>query len=292
MTTVGTARFTYSLTQDWAKLPEGETFGVVSAVATDSQDRVYVFQRKDPPVVVFDRDGNYQSSWGSGVIADPHGIYIADDTVYLTDRADSVGVKFTLGGRPLQVLGQRGVHSDTGCEKPGDLVPRAAGPFNYPTELVPGPSGDLYVSDGYRNSRVHRFAGDGRLIASWGEPGKTDPNQFHLPHSLLVGQDGKVYVCDRENSRIQVFSAEGEYLTMWTDIQRPTDVSVDRDGVFYVSELALDGSPSRVSVLDGAGKVLSRWDSRSAHGLWADSRGDIYLALTGDKSVDKYVRQN
>ena len=291
MTTVGAGKYTYSLSQDWAKLPGGETFGVVSAVATDSQDRVYVFQRKDPPVVVFDRDGNHLSSWGSGVIADPHGIYITDDTVYLTDREDSVAVKFTLDGRPLQVLGQRGVHSDTGCEKPGDLVPRAAGPFNYPTELVPGPSGDLYVSDGYRNSRVHRFADDGRLIASWGEPGKTDPNQFHLPHSLLVGRDGKVYVCDRENSRIQVFSAEGEYLTMWTDIQRPTDVSVDRDGVFYVSELALDGSPSRVSVLGGTGSVLSRWDSRSAHGLWVDSRGDIYLALTGDKSVDKYVRQ-
>ncbi len=291
MTTVGTGKHSYTLVQDWAKLPQGEEFGVVSAIATDSQDRVYAFQRKDPPVLVFDRDGGYLNSWGSGVITDPHGIYIADDIVYVTDRSDSVALRFTLEGKPLQVLGNRGVHSDTGCERAGDLVPRASGPFNYPTELVPSPSGDLYVSDGYRNSRVHRFSGDGQLIASWGDPGKTEPNQFHLPHSILVGNDGLVYVCDRENSRIQVFSADGKFVTMWTDIQKPTDISVDGDGVFYFSELATDESPPRVSVLDREGNVLARWNSRSGHGLWVDSRGDIYLALTSDMSVDKYVRQ-
>lgn len=290
MTTVGTGTHNYELIKDWARLPEGDTFAVVSAVATDSQDRVYVFQRKDPPVVVFDRDGRYLDCWGSRAITDPHGLYIAGDIVYLTDRADSVALTFTLDGKPLSILGKRGVHSDTGCERPMDLVPRAAGPFNYPTELVPAPSGDLYASDGYRNSRVHRFTGDGRLISSWGEPGKTEPNQFHLPHSVLVDPGGRVYVCDRENSRIQVFTAEGQYLTMWTDVHKPTDVSL-HEGVFYVSELADEGSPPRISLFDDQGRLLARWQSRSAHGLWADSRGDIYLALTQDKSVDKYVRQ-
>ena len=291
MTTVGTGKFTYRLIQDWAKLPPGDTFAAVSAVATDSQDRVYVFQRKDPPVLVFDRDGNYLSSWGIGAITDPHGFNIADDIAYVTDREDEVAVKFTLDGKPLQVLGQRGVHSDTGCERPGDLVPRAAGPFNYPTEMVLAPSGDLYVSDGYRNSRVHRFSADGHLIASWGEPGKAGPNQFHLPHSVLVTQDGRVYVCDRENSRVQVFSADGEYIEMWTDLHRPQDIARDGDGLFYICEAEVDSSPPRVCVLDSGGNVLARWDSRSAHGLWVDSRGDIYLALVGDMSVDKYVRQ-
>ena len=291
MTTVGTDKYTYELVQDWAKLPQGWTFGLVSAVATDSQERVYIFQRIDPPVVVFDRQGNYLSSWGSGVITDPHGFNISEDVIYVTDRADSVALKFTLEGKPLQVIGKRGVHSDTGCENPGDLVLRAAGPFNYPTEMVPAPSGDLYVSDGYRNSRVHRFNKDGQLINSWGEPGKDAANQFHLPHSILVGPDGRVYLCDRENSRIQVFSPDGRFIAMWTDIHRPTDISVDNEGVFYVSELEANGDTSRVSVLDGGGRVLARWDSRSAHGLWVDSDGDIYLALSGDKSVDKYVRK-
>ena len=291
MATVGSGKYTYRLSQDWARLPAGEVFGVVSAVATDSLDRVYVFQRKDPPVLVFDRDGNYLSSWGTGAITDPHGFFIADDTAYLTDREDSVAEVFTLDGKPLQVLGRRGVHSDTGCESPGEVVPRAAGPFNYPTELVPSPWGDLYVADGYRNSRVHRFSGGGHLISSWGEPGKTGPNQFHLPHSILVGQDERVYVCDRENSRVQIFSADGEYIAMWTDMRRPLDIAVDRDGVFYISQRPEDGVRPQVSVLDNTGAVLARWESRSAHGLWVDSRGDIYLALTGDMSVDKYERQ-
>ena len=291
MPTVGSGKYTYSVIEEWAKLPQGETFGNVSAVATDSQDRVYAFQRKDPPVLIFDREGRFLGSWGMGAFNNPHGIYIANDIVYLTDREDSVALKYTLDGKPLQVLGQRGVHSDTGCQNAGDLVPRAAGPFNYPTELVPSPSGDLYVSDGYRNSRVHRFSSEGRLITSWGEPGKTAPNQFHLPHSIIVGPDGRVYVCDRENSRIQIFSGDGHYVAMWTDIHRPLDISVDRDGVFYVSEAAVNGSTARVSVLDGSGTVLARWDSRGGHGSWVDSRGDIYLSI-GEGGLDKYVRQS
>ena len=85
---------------------------------------------------------------------------------------------------------------------------RASGPFNYPTEMVLGPSGDIYVSDGYRNSRVHRFSADGRLIDSWGEPG-TGSGEFNLSHAVAVSPDGRVYVCDRENSRLQVFTQDG-----------------------------------------------------------------------------------
>ncbi len=264
---------------------------MVSAVATDSQDRVYAFQRKDPPIVVFDRAGNYLSSWGNGAFLFAHGISISNDIVYLTDRDSSVCLIYTLDGKPVQMLGRHGVHSDTGCERPGDLVPRAAGPFNYPTELVPDPAGDLYVSDGYRNARVHRFSPDGHLKFSWGEPGKTAPNQFHLPHSLLV-HAGRVYVCDRENHRLQVFTTEGQYLTMWTDIQRPMDISVDQDGILYVSEGSVDSSSARVSVLNTEGAVLARFDCRGpGHGSWVDAHGDIYVGLSNPGGVDKYVRQ-
>ena len=138
MTQVGTGKYRYELIQDYARLPAGESFGLVSRVAVDSQDRVYVFQRKNPPVVVFDRDGKYLNSWGIGAVKDPHGLRIVNDLAYITDREDSVAVIYTLDGKPLQVIGRRGVHSDTGCEKPGALVPRAAGPFNYPTEMAPG----------------------------------------------------------------------------------------------------------------------------------------------------------
>jgi DNA-binding beta-propeller fold protein YncE len=265
---------------------------VVSSLATDSEDRVYVFQRKDPPIVIFDPDGNYLGAWGHGAITLPHGFSIVDDIVYLTDREDSVCLKYTLDGKPLQILGQRGVHSDTGCENPGDLVPRAAGPFNFPSEMFPSPTGDLYVSDGYRNCRIHRFSPDGQLIASWGVPGKGGPGQFHLPHSILVDQENLLYVCDRENSRIQVFTGDGEFTAMWTDMTRPNDISEGKDGNFYVAESSLQGSKPRISVRDRQGRVIAAWESRSAHGLWADSQGNVYLALTGAKSVDKYLRQN
>ncbi len=240
-------------------------------------------------MVVFNRDGEFLTSWGNGSFVFPHGFYIADDIVYVTDRDTSVCIMYTLDGKPIQMLGRHGVHSDTGCETPGDLVPRAAGPFNYPSELAPAPSGDLYVSDGYRNARVHRFSAEGHLKSSWGQPGKTDPGEFHLPHSLLVGGDGKVYVCDRENHRIQVFSADGEFQAIWTDIQRPMDISQDQDGVLYVSEGSADELPPRVSVLDRQGSVLSRFECRGGHGSWVDANGDIYVATP--QGVDKFARR-
>lgn len=288
--TVGTDKLTYELAQDFPKLPDGEDFAVVSTVATDSQNNLYVFQRKDPPVVVFDSDGNYLNAWGHGAFNSPHGMSINDDVVYLTDRDDSVAVAFTLEGTPLMVLGERGVHSDTGCENPGDLVSRAAGPFNYPTEIVKGPFGSIYVSDGYRNSRIHKFTDGGELINSWGTPGSSEPGEFHLPHSLMVDDDEKVYVCDRTNRRIQIFYSEGEFITEWTGMGGPNDIVQGTDGLFYICEQEADGNPPYVTIRDGEGEVLARWGIRHAHGIWVDSQGDIYVGLTTSRSVDKYVR--
>lgn len=287
MTIVGSGSYRYEVVEGWATLPDDWTFGGVSAVATDSQDRVYAFQRKDPPILVFDKNGTFLSSWGTSTFADPHGINIVDDVIYVTDRNDHVALKFTLDGRPLMVLGTRGQPSDTGATKDIELPPRSAGPFNKPTEMMVAPSGDLYVSDGYRNSRVHRFSSQGALIDSWGQPGKEAPGEFHLPHSLWVDRQSQVYVCDRENSRIQVFTAAGKFLSQWRDIHKPTDIYFDAQEIAYVSEQR----PS-ISVLEKSGKVLARFDTAaSGHGLWVDSVGDIYLASVGARTLIKYVRQ-
>ena len=124
MTTVGAGKYTYNYIQDWAKLPQGQSFHTVSAVATDSQDRVYAFQRGEPPVLVFDREGKYLSSWGNGNFVNPHGIFIKDDIVYVTDREGSMAMKYTLDGKPLQLIGTLGEYSDTGCEVAGEVAPR------------------------------------------------------------------------------------------------------------------------------------------------------------------------
>lgn len=283
------AEYTYELVRDFCKLPAGQSFGLVSRVAADAQDRIYVFQRKDPPVVVFDRDGKYLGAWGSGEVTDPHGLKIVDDTVYTTDRSDSVAKSFTLDGKPLMELGRRGVHSDTGKVESW-LVERAAGPFNHPTEMIRHPNGDIYVTDGYRNARVHRFTGDGTLKASWGDPGQ-GPGQFHLPHSIAFDDAGKLYVADRSNKRIQIFTPEGQFLGQWTGMGGPNDISRGRDGNFYIAEQEDDGKPAQVCVRDAQGKVLARMDSRHVHGIGVDSHGDIYAGLTQDRSVDKYVRK-
>jgi DNA-binding beta-propeller fold protein YncE len=290
MTQLGTGNHTYELIRDFPKLPKGESFGMISRVATDSQDRVYVFQRKDPPVVVFDREGKYLGSWGNGAVKDPHGLKIVDDVVYTTDRTDSVAVSFTLDGRPLMVLGKRGVHSDTGCEKSPYIVLRAAGPFNHPTEMMPHPNGDIYVTDGYRNCRVHRFTRDGRLVGSWGTPGKTE-GTFHLPHSIAIDPDGKLYVADRSNKRVQIFSPDGDFIGMWTGMGGPNDITRGKDGTFYIAEQEDGDKPAYICIRDARGKELARLESRHIHGVGVDSRGDIYAGLTVDRSVDKFVRK-
>jgi len=291
MTQVGTGDYKYELIRDFPKLPQGQSFGMISRVATDAQDRVYVFQRKDPPVVVFDREGNYLGAWGSGEVRDPHGLKIVDGIVYTTDRSDSVVRSFTLEGKPVLQIGERGVHSDTGCVGSPWLAERAAGPFNHPTEMIAHPNGDIYVTDGYRNSRVHRFTTDGRLVKSWGTPGKAE-GEFHLPHSIAIDGDGKLYVADRSNKRIQIFSPDGDFLGMWTGMGGPNDITRGKDGNYYIAEQEDGDKPAYVCVRDAQGTVLVRMESRHVHGVGVDSRGDIYAGLTQDRSVDKFVRQS
>jgi DNA-binding beta-propeller fold protein YncE len=282
------AEYKYELIQDFCKLPAGENFGLVSRVAADDRDHIYVFQRKDPPVVVFDRDGKYLGAWGTGEVTDPHGLKIIGDTVYTTDRSDSIAKSFTLDGKVLMALGTRGQHSDTGHIE-NWLAERAAGPFNHPTEMIRHPNGDIYVTDGYRNARVHRFAADGGLKASWGAPGH-GPGQFHLPHSIAFNDAGKLYVADRANRRIQIFTPEGEFLGQWNGMGGPNDISRGKDGNFYIAEQEADGNPAYVAVRDPDGAVLARMASRHVHGIGVDSHGDIYAGLTQDRSVDKFVR--
>ena len=287
---VGTGKYQYELVENFAKLPEGESFGLISRLTTDSQGRLFVFQRKDPAVLIFDRDGNFVKSWGHGEFKRAHGFKIVDDLVYVTDQTDNVAMIYTLDGKLIKQLGTRGQASDTGCEDWHNLPLRAAGPFNHPTELMPGPSGDLYVTDGYRNSRVHRFSKDGELIQSWGQPGKSAPGEFHLPHTMAIAPDGQLYVSDRANCRVQIFSPDGKFIGMWTGMGGPNDMALDKDGIFYLLEQATDASKPSVSVRDGNGAVLTRWEMPHAHGMGIDSSGNIYVGRTKELRVDKYVR--
>jgi DNA-binding beta-propeller fold protein YncE len=328
----------YELVEDWGQLPDGWRWGQVAGVAVDSEDNVHVFTRTEHPYMVFDKSGKLVDHWGEGVFGTAHGVCIVEnDAIFFIEHAAHVILKFDKNGRHRLTLGTRGVPADTGYTEeirepdvhndipggePGSRteavsmvngVAKPGGPFNQPTDLAVAPNGTIFISDGYRNCRVHKFSSDGELLMSWGQPGnarelrntKDKPGFFHTPHGIWV-HDDKVYVSDRENNRIQIFSSDGQFLDMWTGFLRPTKVYVDAEEVMYVSEL-----DDRVSILDLEGNVIGRLgpgheiggddEGRShapgmfygPHCIWVDSEGSILVGevLEGQR-LQKFARRS
>lgn len=297
---VGQGEFRYRARDDWARVPEGFRMGEVAGVAVDSADRVYVFNRSEHPVMVFSPEGAFLRSWGAGVFQRPHGISITpEDVVYCTDDDGQVVHAFTPEGNLLHTLGVRGRASDTGATGDFRTIRHSGPPFNVPTNVAFAPNGDVYVTDGYRNARVHHFSAAGELRRSWGEPG-TGPGQFRIPHGIVIDPAGRIYVADRENSRIQLFDLQGSFLGEWTGIARPCQAALDAAGRVFVAELgyragmwpgteppAPGATGGRVSVFGRDGALLARWgggedpkqpgDFFAPHDLCIDSRGDLYV---------------
>jgi peptidylglycine monooxygenase len=259
----------------WGVLPAGWTFGLISHVAVDSKDRVYFYQRKDPPILVFDRDGHFLTGWGDGRLRDAHGIYTgADDHLYVCNRDEHEVLKLTPEGRIVLTLGQRG-------------RPALQAPFNHPADVAVAPNGEIYVADGYGNSAIHRFSAEGKHLGSWGAPG-AGRGQFTTPHGIWIDRRERVLVADRENNRVQLFSPEGDYFGEWADLYHPMDIYADGGGTVYVT----DQIP-RITMYSPDGRILSRGRpvTMGAHGVWGDSRGNLYLAEVAVNQVTKLVRR-
>ena len=286
----GQGDYVYELDAGWGQLPDGWEFGDAVGVRVDSQDRVYVFNRGAHPIVVFDRAGTILGTWGEGLFTTPHGLDIVDDVVYCVDAGDHTVRAFSLDGQLRLTLGTPGVPSATGWAGRYDDLPGGP-PFSRPTNVAIGPGGDIYVSDGYANCKVHRFDREGVHLGSWGAAGR-GPGQFRLPHGICTAPDGSVRVGDRLNDRVQRFSPTGEYLGEWSDVRHPDDVYRDRDGVYFVAELGYaEAAPgdlgSRVTVRDADGRILSAWGDAgdpaapgnfvAPHCVCTDSHGDLYL---------------
>ena len=279
----------YRVVEGWGKLPDGFRFVEATAVAVDSRDQVFVYNRGDHPVMVFDREGRFLRSWGEGQTSRAHGITIGpDDAVWLTDDGNHTIRKYTPEGKLLLALGDP--------DRPS--AAHGGKPFNRPTHVALHPrTGEIFVSDGYGNSRVHKYDPAGRLLLSWGEPG-TDPGCFNIPHNIGTDADGLVYVADRENHRVQVFDDRGHFQTQLVNLHRPCGLYAERGhgGRLYVGELpshlavnaAVPNLGARVSVMSLKGDLLGRFGGRFAgeqpgefvapHGVALDSRGDVYVA--------------
>ena len=299
---LGAENYRYESVDGWANIPIP---GIASDVAVDSEDRVYVatrtkqvFDYYSGAILVFDRSGKFLRAFGGDRLRTPHHIWIsAEDEIYLSDSFDHVVRRYNTSGELLQVLGT-----------PGQAGMRGQ-PFNQPTSAVLAPrSGDIFVSDGYRQSRAHRFSKEGELKLSWGSgewleydfaifghdpPAGTGPGEFKLPHAITVDQNDRVYVMDRENHRIQLFDENGKYLEEWA-IKSPNQAVIDENRVMH------SASGGQVWLTAMSGEHMGSWGERGGedwqftggpHGLSIDSHGDIYVGQVGvENGLNKFAR--
>ncbi|MBN2240517.1 MAG: hypothetical protein JW712_12155 [Dehalococcoidales bacterium] len=318
----GEGNYTYELADWHAEYPDGWQPVEVNGLAIDSQDRVYALNTGEHPLTVFDPEtGKLLNEWGEGFFTHNHGAIITpEDIMYYADDGNHTVNKMTLEGKVIMTLGERDKPSDTGnvtVSEDGNplgvmeaiwTTKYGGHPFNGPTDVALDSKGNIYVSDGYGNARVHKFTPEGQLLKSWGEPGK-DVSEFVVPHAVAIDAQDRIFVADRHNNRIQIFDTEGRFLTEWTDCTLPTDIYIDEDQTVYVCDLV-----PQISIFDIEGNLLARWGNEGTteedplfvtlHAIVLDSKKNIYVgevmgrqagtpffATRRTRMIHKFIRQ-
>jgi DNA-binding beta-propeller fold protein YncE len=309
----------YAVEEGWAKLPAGRTWGSTSAVfpATDGA-HLWVGERCGEnictghddvdPVLLFDASGNVVRSFGKGMIVWPHGIFVdGENNVWIADARGAVGqgaeakghqvLKFSPEGELLMALGRAGV-AGSGRDA-----------FDQPSDVLVAPDGSIFVADGHGaggSNRIVKFAADGTYLLEWGTTGGEN-GEFRDPHALAMDSQGRLFVGDRANSRIQLFDQEGNHLATWTQFGRPSGIFIDADDVMYVAD-----SESNTARNPGwkrgirIGSARDGWvtafipdpeadpdnsGTSGAEGVAADARGNVYGAEVGPRRLTKYVQR-
>jgi DNA-binding beta-propeller fold protein YncE len=257
----------YRVMPGFFKVPKGAIAGEASAVAVNSKGHIFLFQRTKPMLAEYDGQGNFIQSIGDGLFAHPHGLRIdANDNLWTTDDGNHLVLKLDLAGNVLLVLGR----INTGAE--------ANWLFNKPADVAFAKNGDIYVADGYGNSRIVKFDRDGNFIKAWGKYG-TGIGEFNLPHTVAVDDQGRVYVGDRENQRIQIFDSDGKFIQQWTRIGYPYGLMITPDQHVWVA----DGGYDRIVELDQNGKTLGAFGEpghQPGQMAWAH-----FMAMGPDQSI-------
>ena len=252
--------------------PGGGAWGDTISVAADGAGSILVLRREDPPVLVFNREGELQDSWGDGLFPNNHSIDVDHEgNVWITDRTNNMVHKFTMDGQALLSLGTKGVTGDR------DSTDAFAGP----ADVAIAPNGDIYVLDG--NARIVHFSEDGSFIKTIGGVEGTGPGEFEGAHALALDAAGRLLVVDRQegarNPRIQVFDPYGRFIHEWTrlaGLAHPSGITIGGDGTVYISE-----SDDANLTLVRDGKVVE-WiaglEARAHNIVWDAGTGDLYLA--------------
>jgi peptidylamidoglycolate lyase len=272
----------YQVVHGWPQYPDGFSTREVAGVGVDSHGHVFVFHRGRRPILCLDPEtGRVLASWGDGMFGSAHGLALDNkDNVWVTDTVRHQVIKFSHDGELLMTVGAKDV--------PG-ADPRH---FNRPTDVAIAPNGDFWVADGYGNSRIVRFTAGGEYVTEWGVKGDK-PGEFDTPHGITLDKQGRVYVADRGNARIQVFEGNGKLLHVWKseELGRPWAVEVGPDGYLYVADGGdLHQQPeaferNRALKLDLNGNILATWGSFGsydgqfywAHDIAAGPKGEVYV---------------
>ena len=305
----------YRTLDDWAKLPDGRTWGSTSAVDVDRDGRsIWVAERCGanscatstlPPILKLDAAGHVVKSFGAGLFVTPHGIYVdRDGNVWITDASDGTNrtpgkghqvFKFNPEGKVLLTLGKAGV--------PGD----GRDTFNRPSDVVVAPNGDIFVADGHggdSNARIVKFSRDGRFIKTWGKKG-SGPGEFDTPHSIAMDSRGRLFVADLQNHRIQIFDQDGTYLTEWKQFGMPGGLFIDKNDVLYVADSL--SSPERHPGWIRGIRIGSARDGTvtafipdptpnvdpitAAEGVAADAAGNVYGAVVPAQRLQRHAKK-
>jgi len=303
----------------WGELPDDRQWGASSAIYPANDGRhMWVAERCGAnlcvdsdvdPVLLFDLEGNVVKSFGAGLSAWPHGIFVdADDNVWIADAVGYAPVpegwghvvyKFSPDGELLMTLGRKGVAGD------------GKDTFRKPNDVVVAPDGSIFVADGHgsgegqpANNRIVKFAPDGTYLMEFGTPGSGD-GEIDEPHALAMDSQGRLFVGDRGNSRVQIFDQQGNHLDTWTQFGRPSGLFIDADDILYVadSESNYRRNPGwkrgiRIgSVEDGFVDAFipdpepnqDESGTSGAEGVAVDAEGNVYGAEVGPRQVVKYV---
>jgi sugar lactone lactonase YvrE len=312
----------YRAIEGWANLPNGRTWGSTSAVEVDKDGTsIWVAERcgqnscagsNADPILKFDANGNLVKSFGAGMLLSPHGIHVdRDGNVWVTDCACTGDVashlhpnrghqvyKFSPAGELLLTLGKAG--GGKGKQF-----------FWQPNDVLVAPSGEIYVAEGHASddsatARILKFDKKGNLLATWGRKGKGH-GEFDQPHALAMDSRGRIFVGDRNNNRIVIIDQTGKWLDEWHQFSRPSGIYVDKDDVIYVADTESGSvNPARKDWKRGIriGSVkygivtafipdsnARATDTSGAEGVAVDSRGNIYGAEVGGRTLKRYVRK-
>jgi sugar lactone lactonase YvrE len=274
------------------RLPAGMNFRGTSGVAFNSKGHIFVIHRGPMSVMEFDPDGTFIRGFGDGLFERAHGLRIdAEDNIWATDVASNLAYKFDPDGRLQMVLGVKG-HS-------GEWHPFGhLRLLHEPNEAVVGPTGDIFVLQGHgkAESLVLKFDKDGNFIKSWGGKG-SGPGQLNLPHSLVFDARGLLYIADRNNARIQVFDADGNYIRESQHPGTPCGLFMGADQhiwlahghVGQIMKLDLTGKVIGVMANAGTGKIPGKYGE--AHYIAVSPRDEVFVADTLNWRVQKYIRK-